>query len=112
MKLLLDTHTFIWWDSDPSRLSATALALCQVSSDLLVLSVASIWEIQIKHQLGKLTLRTPIKDIVEQQNLFLIVGAVGCLSARTLVRPPTRHFAKLYMERNGEPGCASQFLAW
>ena len=26
MKLLLDTHAFIWWDSDPGRLSATALA--------------------------------------------------------------------------------------
>lgn len=25
MKLLLDTHAFIWWDSDPSRLSAPAL---------------------------------------------------------------------------------------
>jgi len=29
MKLLLDTHTFIWWDSEPARLSPQALALCQ-----------------------------------------------------------------------------------
>lgn len=29
MKLLLDTHAFIWWDSDPLRLSQNALRLCQ-----------------------------------------------------------------------------------
>lgn len=29
MKLLLDTHAFLWWDSDPNRLSPQALSLCQ-----------------------------------------------------------------------------------
>jgi PIN domain nuclease of toxin-antitoxin system len=29
MKLLLDTHTFIWWDSQPTKLSQKALSLCQ-----------------------------------------------------------------------------------
>ena len=67
MKLLLDTHTFIWWDSDPAKLSATALALCSDPANDLILSVTSLWEMQIKHQLGKLSLRLPLVDIVAHQ---------------------------------------------
>jgi len=67
VKLLLDTHTFIWWDSDPAKLSATALALCSDPANELILSVTSVWEMQIKHQLGKLSLRLPLRDIVTHQ---------------------------------------------
>ena len=67
MKLLLDTHTFIWWDSEPTKLSATALALCSDPANELILSVTSLWEMQIKHTLGKLSLRLPLKDIVIHQ---------------------------------------------
>ena len=37
MKLLLDTHTFIWWDSEPNRLSPKILALCQDPDNELIL---------------------------------------------------------------------------
>jgi len=56
MKLLLDTHTFIWWDSSSQKLSPKALALCQNPENILLLSIGSIWEMQIKIQLGKLSL--------------------------------------------------------
>jgi PIN domain nuclease of toxin-antitoxin system len=67
MKLLLDTHTFIWWDSEPARLSPQALALCQDRQNVLLLSVVSIWEMQIKLRLGKLRLALPLKEIIETQ---------------------------------------------
>jgi PIN domain nuclease of toxin-antitoxin system len=67
MKLLLDTHTFIWWDSDPARLSAPALAALRDPTNTLWLSVVSIWEIVIKAQLGKLAVRLPLPDVVAQQ---------------------------------------------
>jgi len=67
MKLLLDTHAFIWWDSDPARLSAPALAALREPANEVWLSVASVWEMVIKAQLGKLTLRLPLADIVMQQ---------------------------------------------
>jgi len=51
MKLLLDTHAFIWWDSEPARLSPQALALCQDRANVVLLSVVSVWEMQIKLQL-------------------------------------------------------------
>jgi PIN domain nuclease of toxin-antitoxin system len=68
MKLLLDTHAFIWWDSEPEKLSAKVLSLCQNQENTLVLSVVSVWEIQIKNQLGKLNLGTALTEIIENQN--------------------------------------------
>lgn len=67
MKLLLDTHTFIWWDSEPAKLSPQVLALCQDRTNSLLLSVASVWEMQIKLQLGKLKLDRPLAEIIESQ---------------------------------------------
>src|ERR1043165_5954942 len=67
MKLLLDTHTFIWWDGDLTKLSPKAFALCQDPANTLLLSVASAWEIQIKFQLGKLDLDSPLADIISGQ---------------------------------------------
>ncbi len=67
MRLLLDTHAFIWWDSDPAQLSAPALAALRDPANEVWLSVASVWEMVIKAQLGKLTLRLSLADIVKQQ---------------------------------------------
>ncbi len=67
MKLLLDTHTFIWWDSQPQRLSQQILNMCQDPENELLVSVASLWEIQIKLQLGKLELNKPLAELVSGQ---------------------------------------------
>jgi PIN domain nuclease of toxin-antitoxin system len=67
VRLLLDTHTFIWWDSAPDKLSpASAAALRDPANDVF-LSVASVWEVVIKGQLGKLSLSLPLADIVARQ---------------------------------------------
>lgn len=67
MRILLDTHTFLWWESNASLLSEAAFAACQSPDNVLLLSIASLWEIQIKSQLGKLTLTEPLKMKVERQ---------------------------------------------
>lgn len=67
MKLLLDTHTFIWWTGLPERLSErVANLLAQEDNDLL-LSVASVWEMQIKIQSGKLNLDLPLRELISTQ---------------------------------------------
>ena len=66
-RLLLDTHTFLWWDGAPARLSATILALCSDPSVVLYLSLVSLWEIQIKSSLGKLPLALPLAEILRDQ---------------------------------------------
>jgi PIN domain nuclease of toxin-antitoxin system len=67
MKLLLDTHAFFWWDSDPGRLSPAASAAVRDRSNVVLVSTVTIWEMVIKAELGKLTLRLPLADIVAQQ---------------------------------------------
>jgi PIN domain nuclease of toxin-antitoxin system len=67
MKLLLDTHSFIWWDGEPSKLSARATALCSDPNNILLFSVVSAWEIQIKLHLGKLTLHRSLGDLIDEQ---------------------------------------------
>ena len=67
MIILLDTHIFIWWDSAPQLLPQQARVLCEDSENTLVLSVASVWEMQIKQQLGKLTLRLSLTDLIADQ---------------------------------------------
>lgn len=67
MKLLLDTHTFIWCDSAPEKLSERIRDLFEDETNILLLSVASIWEMQIKLQAGKLKLNLPLADLIESQ---------------------------------------------
>lgn len=67
MKLLLDTHVFLWLMSVPGKLPAATLAACQDRENILLLSAASIWEIQIKHQRNKIELGVPLVQIVEEQ---------------------------------------------
>lgn len=56
MKLLLDTHTFLWAVSDPSRLPAKALRAIADKSNLTFVSAIALWEITIKVRIGKLDL--------------------------------------------------------
>jgi PIN domain nuclease of toxin-antitoxin system len=84
MKLLLDSHTFIWWDNDHSKLSPKVLALCQDPANTLLLSVASVWEMQIKAQLGKLTLRLPLGDMVTTQQRANGIEIIPIMLVHTL----------------------------
>ena len=67
MKLLLDTHTFIWWANEPDKLSRKVLAACENPKNTLILSVVSAWEIEIKSRLGRLTLDMQLEDLIETQ---------------------------------------------
>ncbi len=67
MRLLLDTHVFMWWDSAPDKIPEETFTLLKQPQNELLLSLVSVWEMQIKVQLGKLTLRNDLKDIVQQQ---------------------------------------------
>jgi PIN domain nuclease of toxin-antitoxin system len=69
MRLLLDTHTFIWFVTDSPRLSTTAKAFIEDEYNEKLLSIASIWEMAIKHSVGKLSFELPFMVFVEQQML-------------------------------------------
>ncbi len=59
MRILLDTHAWLWMTLTPERLSSDARALVEGREHELCLSAASAWEIAIKHARGKLGLPDP-----------------------------------------------------
>lgn len=67
MKLLLDTHVLIYLTVQSNGLSAQARTLIADQSNDLYLSLASLWEMQIKLQLGKLNLQFPLPQIIADQ---------------------------------------------
>lgn len=73
MKVLLDTHTFLWWINDDPRVSKEARQIIENGKNTLYLSAASGWEIAIKSRLGKLTIPSEIKTFFIEQ---LTVNAI------------------------------------
>ena len=64
MKALLDTHAFLWWAVDSSRLSVHARRIIADGGNTLFFSAASGWELAIKVQLGKLKLPDRLERFV------------------------------------------------
>lgn len=69
MKLLLDTHTFLWWAVGDPSLSATARTVLADRANEIYLSAVSSWEIAIKVSNGALTLAQPVDSFVDSQIL-------------------------------------------
>lgn len=67
MRLLLDTQAFIWASIEPNNLSTNVAGLILDRSNTLLLSIASVWEMQIKIQLGKLDLTRPLPQAIQKQ---------------------------------------------
>jgi PIN domain nuclease of toxin-antitoxin system len=67
MRLLLDTHAFLWFIMGSTNLSADARALIEDAANEKCLSVGSLWEIAIKTSIGKLTLSAPFDVLIPQQ---------------------------------------------
>ena len=66
MKLLLDTHTFLWFVTDDPLLSATARSLIVDPLNDVCLSPASYWEVAIKVSIGKYPLSVPFDQFFTQ----------------------------------------------
>ena len=67
MNLLLDSHTFIWSYDEQHKLSQIALQAMSNPANIMFLSVASAWEIQIKIMIGKFKLQDPLTDVIAEQ---------------------------------------------
>lgn len=65
MKYLIDTHTFLWFISGSSKLSATAKQSISNSNNEIVLSIASLWEISIKTSLNKLEISGSYESVIQ-----------------------------------------------
>jgi PIN domain nuclease of toxin-antitoxin system len=77
MRLLLDTHSFLWFFAGSPQMSLTARSLIEDQANELWLSTASLWEMAIKLSVGKLTLSGPFGAIVP---LHLAAADIGLLN--------------------------------
>jgi len=77
---LLDTHVLLWWWFLPEQLSSGVLTLLQDPASRLWVSAASVWELSIKHNSGKLP------DVQEA-----LADLEGLLQADGLQSLPIRH---------------------
>lgn len=66
MRVLLDTHVFLWLQTEPERLGER-LPLIEDIRNQLLLSAASSWEIAIKHGIGRLALPEPPERYVPER---------------------------------------------
>ena len=65
MKILLDTHAFIWFVEDDSQLTDSTKRIIEKHTNEIYLSIASIWEIAIKMQLKKIDIKKTIEEIID-----------------------------------------------
>ncbi len=83
MKFLLDTHTFLWFIEDSPKLSATARRLIEEPSNERLFSIASVWEIAIKINVGRLNLSQPFEILIPQQLSLNSIDLLGIEIAHT-----------------------------
>lgn len=67
MRLLLDTHVWLWWNAQPERLSTLARKHIENPRNEVFLSTASVWEMAIKRSLGRLPLPEPVASYVTRR---------------------------------------------
>jgi len=67
LRLLLDTHSFLWFINGSPQISRNARTLIEDASNQPLLSAASLWEMAIKLSLGKLSLAQPFEVLIPQQ---------------------------------------------
>lgn len=93
MKLLIDTHAFLWFITDSPRLSPTAKDLMGDTENDRIMSVASLWEIAIKNSLGKLELKQPFESFIPQQlqSNYVDLLAIEITHLAKLVTLPFHH---------------------
>lgn len=93
MKILLDTHIFLWFISGDSRLSTDVREVIRAPDNEIYLSVVSVWESIIKYQLGKLPLpESPETYLLKQRNLNQITSlALDESSIVQLAKLPPLH---------------------
>ena len=88
MRLLLDTHTFLWFIGGDAALSPYACQLIEDRTNERLLSIASLWEMAIKVSLGRLTVPLPFTDLVAEH----VYGNAVCFRQACV----TGEFARAY----------------
>ena len=83
--IILDTHIFIWWNDDPSKLSPKARKTIEDKQNSIFISSVVIWEIVVKMMLGKLEASDdPLGISIKQGFIPLPVTGEYAMTLKTL----------------------------
>jgi PIN domain nuclease of toxin-antitoxin system len=87
VRVLIDTHVFLWWDRQLRRLSRPLRAAIEDETNEIVVSAATVWEIAIKRATGKLRFDRPIVTAVRALG-FEILPVAGAHAEHAGGLPP------------------------
>lgn len=109
MRVVVDTHCWLWFFLEPSRLSAEALAVLVDEESEIYFSTVSAWEIVIKYSLGKLSLPSPPAEYIpsrlfEMGHLSLPVEMSHIWSLQSLPEIHKDPFDRLLMGQAAKEG--------
>lgn len=92
MKVLLDTHAFLWFMAGDTRLSPKARKVMSDANTELLLSAASVWEMAIKAALGRLVLPVSVSDYIARKvRNGLHIMPIEWIHAAAVQDMPTHH---------------------
>lgn len=94
MNYLLDTQIFIWLATTPDKISAPAKSIIFAPNTNLLLSTASVWEMQIKAMLGKLSVGDSVEEFVLFQRYLSQVQPLAILEVHVWVLAQLPHHHK------------------
>ena len=82
MRLMLDTHVLLWWLQDNPRLGQRARGLIADAGNRVLVSIATPWEIAVKHRIGKMDESgAAVMDALQQQGMAIVDLAPNHLRA-------------------------------
>ena len=67
MRVLIDTHVYLWWLDNPKFLSTKAIKLIENPKNTIFISAAVSWEIAIKTSIGKLEVPSTVMNYIEEE---------------------------------------------
>jgi PIN domain nuclease of toxin-antitoxin system len=93
MRLLLDTHIFLWFISGDKQLKQAVKDIIRNPDNEVYVSVVSIWEAIVKNQIGKLALPNPAETYLPEQRQRHRISSLVLDEASTsqLARLPSMH---------------------
>jgi PIN domain nuclease of toxin-antitoxin system len=87
MRILLDSHTLLWWMNDPNRINPAARTEISHPRNEVFASAVSIWEIGLKCSKGKLRIPDHFADLLPE-NGIQILPFTGAHAQASMKLPP------------------------
>lgn len=106
MKYLLDTHTLIWWAANSERLYPEFRNIIKKENNIILVSVATIWEIIIKVKLKKLKIKTLPEEMVRKCGFTILdIELEHVLSLRDLPNYHKDPFDRILIAQSKSEDC-------